>query len=717
MNVKEITKVTTSYDVVSIVADGPFYSEFHQANLVDIIGSHKIMMSCVEMLSKSHDTHGQYSISRKKGLAIGRVQSGKTTYFLSLIAMAFDNGFEIATIFTGTKNNLKDQTYYRVKKSFSDSSFKDLIILDSSDFVSEKDVYKIEEFSNQIRYNIELKKKVIIIGLKHYKHIKAIEKILRDVVDNTNHMIIDDEGDQASLNGKVNIGGQATTYSSFLSLINSLKRVTFISVTATPQANLFISTYDYLSPDFCVLIEPGEGYTGIETFHGELEHKLIRNIYDSEKTDILDGIMPESLKEAITVFLIGSVIRNLRDEISSHAMLIHPSYLTLNHSIIEKVVKNYFVELKQVYKLSINDDLYLLQKKNFNSIYKSMMKDFSYRIDFGNIYEHMEREVNMTGVIVVNSNEEYETSRNKLYSNKIFIGGNMVERGLTIDNLAISYITRHSKGISNIDTIEQRARWFGYKASYIDLCRVYCTKKIRNAFSAILEHEEQLWNTLKFAINNNMNLKEYTLSVVINNPQLEVTRRSVISNRDYIVNYSGITSQQRFLFDADIQSAYSNYMENLFQTGEVLEPHNNEQRDKLISLSSSELRLVLEKINSFGEVLEMKQVKWIEYLCENVEFINLYLMRYMIDEEVFSSVRSFKDDYSIKNLLQGVSLKGSAVYKGDRYTYENTPHIQVHLVHPRVSYGPGLEVLPYIAVNIPFSEAKRVAERRMNDGK
>ena len=36
----------------------------------------------------------------------------------------------------------------------------------------------------------------------------------------------------------------------------------YIGYTATPQANALISIADGLSPDFCVMLKPGSGYTG-----------------------------------------------------------------------------------------------------------------------------------------------------------------------------------------------------------------------------------------------------------------------------------------------------------------------------------------------------------------------------------------------------------------------------------------------------------------------
>ena len=55
---------------------------------------------------------------RKVGLAIGKVQSGKTSNYISLTALAFDNNINIVIIFGGSSNILLKQTNDRVYDNF-----------------------------------------------------------------------------------------------------------------------------------------------------------------------------------------------------------------------------------------------------------------------------------------------------------------------------------------------------------------------------------------------------------------------------------------------------------------------------------------------------------------------------------------------------------------------------------------------------------------------
>ena len=57
--------------------------------------------------------------TRRTGLAIGKVQSGKTTSFSLLSALAADNNFKIVIHLLGTANSLKESNFKDVKKILS----------------------------------------------------------------------------------------------------------------------------------------------------------------------------------------------------------------------------------------------------------------------------------------------------------------------------------------------------------------------------------------------------------------------------------------------------------------------------------------------------------------------------------------------------------------------------------------------------------------------
>lgn len=73
----------------------------------------------------------------------------------------------------------------------------------------------------------------------------------------------------------------------------------------------------------------------------------------------------------------------------------------------------------------------------------------------------------------------------------IFISGNVMSRGLTLEGLTTTLFTRRS-GIPFADTQMQMQRWFGYRGTYIDLCRVFMPQDVLDNFNSYHEDDEAL---------------------------------------------------------------------------------------------------------------------------------------------------------------------------------------------------------------------------------
>jgi len=53
----------------------------------------------------------------------------------------------------------------------------------------------------------------------------------------------------------------------------------------------------------------------------------------------------------------------------------------------------------------------------------------------------------------------------------ILIGGNKLDRGFTVEGLTVSWLGRPPS--TQVDTMVQRARAYGYRRAYLPYCRVY----------------------------------------------------------------------------------------------------------------------------------------------------------------------------------------------------------------------------------------------------
>lgn len=475
------------------------------------------------------------------GIVIGKVQSGKTSNFISLIALSFDNNYQIAVVLGGNKKNLVSQNAERIEE-YMDST--DIVVLSTTD---NEDIL----ITSQIENFIDQNKKVIIVGLKHQKHINKIKDLFfRTSLSSIPTLIIDDEGDQATLNTKVKSNKRSAIYNSALDLKSAINVHSFISVTATPQANILINQLDQLSPDFGVLTYPGSGYCGLETFHGSQQNKYIRTISENEADLYSGSVIPKTFKDAFAVFFVGAAIRKYRGDNKKHSFLVHPSQKKPDHkAAVDKINK-----LKDEWTKKAKMELGGQRDISYSSLRKILLSAYDdLKMTCNNIPNFDDIEKDILNIIVQCSpalicNSDSDASKNaKLYDYAIYVGGNMVERGITIKGLAVTYITRRAKGIANVDNTEQRARWFGYKENYLDVCRIYTTDAIKDDFSRIYEHDEDLWSTIERSQKRGIPFKELPRIFKLSSSLLRLTRANVATTDSF--DYSEWTKEEYFLFD------------------------------------------------------------------------------------------------------------------------------------------------------------------------
>lgn len=213
----------------SISVDGFFRKSVENRMLADDMTEEaidSIFNNAVRILGRCPNPNIQEQVA-ETGIVIGKVQSGKTSNFISVLALAFDNGYDIAIVLGGNTLNLLKQNASRISSAFSVDTEK-LTVLKTNDNKTLINPARIKDF-------IENGRKVIIVGLKHNKHIDQIAEIFdNEFLADKSVLIVDDEGDQATLNTRAYQQSISTTYASVLNLKSKLKSHCFLSVTATP---------------------------------------------------------------------------------------------------------------------------------------------------------------------------------------------------------------------------------------------------------------------------------------------------------------------------------------------------------------------------------------------------------------------------------------------------------------------------------------------------
>jgi hypothetical protein len=235
--------------------------------------------------------------AHRTGLALGKIQSGKTTSYTALIALAFDNRYRITVVLAGTKKPLLNQIYSRLDN--------DLVGPSITPFENPT----VQQDSAVIESILHGDGHVLIVVLKSRKRIAEVRNLLAaPEIRGCPTLIIDDEGDEASLNTQFRRGRRSATYGSILALREALDVHAYLAYTATPQANLLISGIDGLSPDFGVLVRPGTGYCGGSVFFGPNSERYVRELQAGEEEPDSTNPIPDGLKLAIATFIVGGTI-------------------------------------------------------------------------------------------------------------------------------------------------------------------------------------------------------------------------------------------------------------------------------------------------------------------------------------------------------------------------------------------------------------------------
>jgi hypothetical protein len=679
-----------SHSVWSIDCDGYFKHKISKQLIEDDIPEESVDMifeNAVEILSQCPNPDCDEKDGRT-GIVIGKVQSGKTSNFIALTALAFDNNYGIAFVLGGNKNNLLNQNASRIKEYFKEVPSNKVVVLTTNQNKNLLNPQIIKKFISEGR-------KVVIVGLKHQKHANKVAEIFNnDFLCNIPTLIIDDEGDQATLNTKPTKDQMSTIYESVVNLKSKINRHCFVSITATPQANILIHTWDKLSPDFGSLVYPGDDYCGLLEFHGEDEEIYVKSIPDDEPDLLDDEGLPKSFYDALSTFFIGGALRRYRGDFKNHAMLIHPSQKKFDHQkVITKVTKvlDDWQEKSQEL-ISGSKDI------SYKPFLSQLIKSYDcFKKDGVKLPEYIELEPYILQCIIecspahlCNSDED-ASSNAQFYKLNVFVGGNMVERGITIKGLAVTYIIRRAKGSANVDNTEQRARWFGYKRSFFDVCRVFTTDIIRDDFKAILEHDDDLWDSIERAQKKGIKFKDIPRIFVLASNRLNLTRKNVAKSERY--NYSEWSKQDYLMLNKSVSESNDDVIKSFRITYlNQLQSYdfNGVNKHKIVrNLSYFEvLDDLLEKVvfpnncrfdNAFfrklGEVLRKSNI---------IPIVDVIWLRDEAHEE-----RSLYDDGKINQLFQGRNPNQDSplCYPGDggmvADNRNNVMQLQVHYVKPK----------------------------------
>jgi hypothetical protein len=418
----------------------------------------------------------------------------------------------------------------------------------------------------------------------------------RLVVEDIPLLVIDDECDYASVNTKSVIKDEngaidpecdpAKTNQRIRQLLTTFHKSVYIGYTATPFANIFIHHEDVhplygqdLFPrNFILSLPQPSNYIGADRLFGLNENPaagvecvqplpLLKHVSDgatvfpsNHKKDLGIATLPDSLKEAIRVFLLCCAARRFRRCSPPHnSMLIHVTRYTLVQSQVHDLVEK---ELNRCVDRIRSGGAALSEfkrtwEKDFIPTTSQLESEFGCKVIpwselVPNLYpiakrvlvksingsaddslDYRTRELEARARIEAKQDVPWEEQG----ENVISVGGDKLSRGLTLDGLTVSYYLRASK---MYDSLMQMGRWFGYRDGYEDMCRIYTTTELSDWYRFIATASTELKNELKYMDFRRKEPQFFGLKVLDHPGMLAVTSAGKRRNSQRLkLSYSG----------------------------------------------------------------------------------------------------------------------------------------------------------------------------------
>ena len=505
----------------------------------------------------------------RRGMVIGHVQSGKTANYIGVVTKAADAGYRVIIIIAGLQNRLRNQTQRRVDEGFIGFSSipgarrqltKETVLgvgrhdsrrRPSAFTTSHRDFHKsIAESLNVPLQNL-LQPAVFVI--------KKNPNTLRNLIDwlktHNAHLgtdtirepmlLVDDEADNASINIKQRLDEISRINGQIRELLNLFDRSNYVGYTATPFANIFIDPdsedqmvgHDLFPRDFIVCLDPPTNYVGAMRVFHDSAGRVLRDVDDHKDllptshpiNHVITGL-PESLEEAVRVFILARAIRLARGHDRSHnSMLVNVSRFVAVQQQLRNEIQAFVERISSSVRINgarpLDEALGDPELAKLYRVYQNQYDGVCGK-SWSQVQEHLRESVSAVNVVEINSRADGSLDYSEHKSsglNVIAVGGLSLSRGLTLEGLTVSYILRRSM---MYDTLFQMGRWFGYHDGYDDLCRVWMPEEAQGWYDHIAESIDELRDELARMQSTNATPRDFGLKVRSHPDTLVVTTRN-----------------------------------------------------------------------------------------------------------------------------------------------------------------------------------------------
>lgn len=505
---------------------------------------------------------------QRRGLLLGSVQSGKTATYTALCAKAADAGYRVIIVLAGMMENLRVQTQGRLDLEFVGKESKYVLDRNRRGAFASKPVGvgTIPPFNDQKRItwftsvNTDFRRSVLgglglslraLSGTALFvvKKNKAVLNHLIDWIKENNItqdnqlvdlplLLLDDEADNASINTNADGRDPTAINKAIRELLKLFKQASYVGVTATPFANIFIdpeldedgAARDLFPRDFLTALPTPKLYIGPEKIFKEDHNEMVQFIDDDEqdkffafghKKELADELhdLPPSLKKAILYFFLVTGISDSRNDATSHrSMLVNVTRFTNVQNKLKSLIEEFVFSVRaDIQSYALKSEHEIIDIPSFVQMRKIWM-DFGLGKKSGLSWGIFRKKYLYPAVkrIEVRSVNQTTGPGSLDYYNYekgmrvIAVGGNGLSRGLTIEGLCCSYFYRNT---ALYDTLLQMGRWFGYRPNYADLCQIWMGQDSYDWFGCISDAVVELRQELARMRDQNQTPDDFGLKV------------------------------------------------------------------------------------------------------------------------------------------------------------------------------------------------------------
>lgn len=512
-----------------VVTNGPIFSGFKRI-LKDVQGkplspeTETCSREIVEQLMERQTTN------ERPGMLLGRIQSGKTRAFVGAIAIAFDSGYDIALVLTKGTVALTKQTVVRLRSDLDDSV--------SSHHVLVEDVHHLPDPLEAWEQRLKL----IFVCKKETRNLQTLADVMLRKYPGflkKRVLVIDDEADSASVGYRRKDG--VLDLRVIPGHINDLRgglgeNACYLQVTATPQAlylqpvNIELpgrSPVRQVRPIFTRTVPLHPGYIGgrqyfetsrqpgtTESFlHVPFSPTELDALKEEERSilaieDVLTSPGIAALRRALVTFVVGGIIRHLQQEDRSqppefYSFVVHTATRTDTHRWQDRVARELIRQLKETARADLRS-IQALIADAYADLHASLAAEGVDGIPMlERVMGSVENALDTMRVATVNGKRDIATLLDENTGQlrlrtpyNVFIGGQILDRGLTIDNLIGFYYGRAPQRAQE-DTTLQHCRMYGNRSrTDLAVTRFYTTPAIYQRMFGIHEREEALWEII-----------------------------------------------------------------------------------------------------------------------------------------------------------------------------------------------------------------------------